>query len=353
MKIPAYLTFLLLTLLIFIIGCGDNNSTNSPPEVENPVVETPVEEDPMEKPRQKIQGILTNYYHDLENEQIDEKVYFAPTVRQFFGSTDIPRERVGESLKNSFKTIEGRKVDIDMSSLNIRVENGGYVAEFKGNTSFTRSNSGEQVDQPFANRIYFNDDFQITRYQAIEEASAANQNSRSLAARSAISEVSSMAQTVLNEFKTGKFNTVANYIHPQQGFYLIGAPGAYRVPYHMNNFKEIFKHGPWFREGLPIENQQPQAAPLPEFDCGDLFSKEGCFIEEISGYDNISSLMEALIKAEFDIFNDQTIAQAKGIEKMVQVAVVETGASLALYFGESGGKWYLLVVDIATYDCSA
>ena len=162
-----------------------------------------------------------------------------------------------------------------------------------------------------------------------------------------------MAQTVLNEFKTGKFETTPQYIHPEKGFYLIGAPGAYRVPYHMQKFDEIFTHGPWFREGLPIENQQPVSASLPKFDCGDLFSKEGCFIEEISNYDNISTLMDALIKAEFDIFNAQTIAQAKSIEKMVEVAVVETGASLALYFGLNGGKWYLMVVDVATYDCSA
>ena len=354
MKIPAYLKFLFFVLLISFWGCGDEKSTNPPPDSDPDTrVEVPPQEDPLEKTRQKIQGILTNYYHDLEREQLDESLYFAPTVRQFFSSTDVPREQVGKSLENGFKNIEDRKVNLDMTSLAVKEENGGFVAEFKGETSFTRTNTREKVSQPFANRIHFNDAFQIIRYQAMEEPAADNQNTRALTARSAVAEVSSMAQTVLNEFKTGKFETTPQYIHAGKGFYLIGAPGAYRVPYHMKNFEEIFTHGPWFREGLPIENQQPVAASLPKFDCGDLFSKEGCFIEEISNYDNISTLMEALIKAEFDIFNAQTIAQAKSIEKMVEVAVVETGASLALYFGQNGGKWYLLVVDIATYDCSA
>ena len=100
MKIPAYLKFLFFVLPILFWGCGEEKSTNPPPENgENVNVELPPEEDPLEKTRQKIQGILTNYYHDLEREQLDESLYFAPTVRQFFSSTDVPREQVGKSLQ--------------------------------------------------------------------------------------------------------------------------------------------------------------------------------------------------------------------------------------------------------------
>ena len=42
-----------------------------------------------------------------------------------------------------------------MSTLEVKEENGGYVAEFNGETSFTRTNTGEKVSQPFANRIHF------------------------------------------------------------------------------------------------------------------------------------------------------------------------------------------------------
>ncbi|MEM6807356.1 MAG: hypothetical protein AAF696_38495, partial [Bacteroidota bacterium] len=187
----------------------------------------------------------------------------------------------------------------------------------------------------------------------------AKQKSRSLeaanaSAPSSVDGAAGIAKTVLEEFKSGNFAKCKALIHPKYGFYMVGQPGAYSVPYHLNSFDEIFKKAPWLKKGTEMYTNL-QAEPIPEFTCeGDnYFAKEGCFITEVSGYRNLSELMKALRQAEFDEFGPDVIKRASQIEKLIKVEVVETKSGIAYYYGQEAGKWYLFVIDTAQYGCSA
>ena len=190
----------------------------------------------------------------------------------------------------------------------------------------------------------------------MQAASDQRQQTRSLGSRnSPLATATDIANILLPEFKSGKYTITPNYIHPRMGFYMLTKPGAYSVPYRLDKIEDMFKHAPWLKKGMEIQQVKAKQEALPVFTCegDDMFDKTGCFIEEIQDYDAVSSLMKALIDAEFNIFNDQSIQEAQQIEQIVKVALIETGSSLALYFGESEGKWYLLIVDMASFDCSA
>lgn len=345
-------------LLIFSLSsCGDEKTSNNPPSEQagktSPQAET---KDDETIAKEKIEDILSSYYTDLAAEKLDEDKYFAPELDQFFSSKSIAREKVGKSIRNSFDAIEDRHITFDPRTLRVEKTSKGYVTEFKGESIHTRSEDGQTVNSSFNNQVSFNEDFKIIAYGDKKDNSA--QTTRALPPKAesltAIQQSQSMAKEVLKEFKTGAFNKTQSYIHPKYGFYLIGQPGAYSVPYHLRSFDEVFKKAPWLEKGTDMY-QDLKSESIPTFTCeGDnYFDKNGCFIEESGNYTSLTNLMKALRQAEFDDFGPEVVSKASNIERLVKIEVVETKSGTAFYYGEEAGKWYLLVIDMASYNCSA
>ena len=110
---------------------------------------------------------------------------------------------------------------------------------------------------------------------------------------------------------------------------------------------------PHMKERLLNLRCTPQEEALPSFDC-DRFSKQGCFLAKPEKpYDRLSLLMIALNEIELGNFSESDIRDARKHEQAVSIQLLDTTVPVAFYFAEIEGKWYLLVVDIASYDCSA
>lgn len=353
-----HLALLILPLCFAIVSCGDEQKTgqtSSPAEQSSSVSEDI--KSPEDQAKEKIIDVLSNYYTDLASENIQEDKYFAPQLDEFFASKAISREKVAQSLRSSFDQVEDRHITFDPKTLRVEKTPQGYVGEFSGKSIHKRSSDGQTINSNFSNRVSFNQNFQITGYTGLDANKG--QKTRGLAPAketrtSAVESTSSMAKIVLQEFQTGNFKRCGGYIHPKYGFYLIGQPGAYSVPYHLTSFQEVFKKAPWLEQGTDMHVDLKNEA-LPSFTCeGDnSFSKQGCFIQQRSQYKRLSELMRALRQAEFEEFGPKVVAKASNIEKLIKIEVVETKSGIAYYYGEDAGKWYLMIIDMASYSCSA
>lgn len=299
-------------------------------------------------PKEKITGILLAYYNDLSNEELDETRYFAPTLKKFFNSEDISREKAANSVRAGFKTVENRSIFLNNQSLQVIAAGEGFIAEFSGVSSYTPAGKTEKVEQLFSNRVSFNKDFLITAYEAIESPTA-NTLNREVQPGNQMEA----AKAILTAIRTGDPEKAKAYIHPQKGFYLLTQPGAVSVPYFCTNLSDIYQYAPWMEKGKAELDAQPVEAPLPDFDCGDMFSKEGCFMANVSGYKDISSLMGSLRELQLGNYDDRQIAKAAELESFVSAQIIDTDANLGFLLGLIDGKWYLLVMDMATYECSA
>ncbi|MEZ4775662.1 MAG: hypothetical protein R3D00_20950 [Bacteroidia bacterium] len=342
-KIPAI--FILLPVFAFF-SCK-KNTQQSGDKIPDPPVATETPPSAI-SPKEKITGILLAYYNDLSNEELDETKYFAPTLNKFFNSEDISREKVANSVRAGFKTMDNRSIYLNNKSLQIIPSGDGYIAEFSGVSAYTPAGKTEKVEQLFSNRVSFNKDFLITGYEAIENPSANTLNREGQSA----SQMDA-AKAILGAIRSGNPEKATAYIHPQKGFYLLTQPGAVSVPYFCNNLSDIYQYAPWMKKGKPELDAQPVEAKLPDFDCGDLFSKQGCFMANVSGYKDISSLMRSLRELQLGNYDDAQIAKATDIESFVSVQIIDTDANLGFLLGLIDGKWYLLIMDMATYECSA
>ncbi|MEZ4830125.1 MAG: hypothetical protein R3C61_28150 [Bacteroidia bacterium] len=341
-KIPA-ISFFFLFFVLF--GCkekpteNEKNSTGTPVTTDNsPSAATP---------KEKISGILIAYYSDLSAKTLDESRYFAPTLKKFFKAENISREDAAKSIRNGFKSVENRSINLNGQSLQVIPAGEGFIAEFSGTSSYTPSGKTERVDQPFSNRVTFDKDFLITSYEAIDNTAALNREAGDSNTQMAA------ARAILEAVKTGKPEKALPYIHPDMGFWLLTQPGAVSVPYACGSLNDVYNYAPWLKKGIENLDLQPAQEKLPDFDCGDLFSKQGCFMDKTSGYQGISGLMGSLRELQLGNYTDEQISDAASLEKYVSVAIVDTDANIGFMLGQIDGKWYLLIMDMASYDCSA
>jgi len=348
-------TSLFLVLGLWLCwGCGDAPSPSTPEmPSESPDLEesTPETQSPSASLSQQAIIHLEDYYAALEAEQIDVSNHFAPTVTQFFGSRDIPREQIAESLKQGFESLDDRKLVIDPNSVELTETAQGYEVVFQGTSRATRVSDGSVTEGPFANRVAFNRDWKITAYTAAEQKS----RQLPMATRGLPSnDVLAVAQRTLEGFKSGDLASLADLTNPDLGVYFIVHPGAMSYVYQHQSIEGITEQAPWLGEGTSALSITPVVETLPEFDCTSLFSKEGCFLDQESGpYDQVSSLMNSLNRIENGLYESPEVAAARRAERYVQAVMVDTPSGMAFGFGQVEGSWYLLVIDIASYDCSA
>ena len=346
-----HLSFYVLLLGALLSSCG-GDSPSSPPQQQTPPsqVQTPVSPpSPEVKPEEKITNLLLTYYNDLSAEQLDESQYFAPTLDQFFSSKNISRSNVGSSIRKGFESLESRSITLDRNSIKITPQGDGYIAEFKGTSTVKRVGASEITQEAFHNRVGFSKDFLIVSYGAAD----APKGTREVAPDAAGPSITAVVNAILPEFRTGRFARTHQYIHPQKGYYLITHPGAVSIPFQFQKIDEMFGQAPWFKNGMTQLNPSPKEEALPDFDCGDMFSKEGSFLHECPPYDGVSDLMKTLAEYELGSFEQDQIDTALDLEQYVTHALIDTKEALAFYFGQIEGQWYLLIVDIASYDCSA
>ncbi len=348
----TWFVFLLLFTMILGWGCADDSSQSEQPPASGPAL--PGEEDAQPEPSaadQPLEGQalyhMESYYRALEAEQVDVQRFFAPEVEVFFGSTDVPRERIAQSLQGTFDRIEDRQITIDPSSVVAEATSEGYRVRFSGKSQHTQSESGELVNSQFQNEVHFDSDWKIVRYQDASSRTAPVSSDRG-------DNLMQTARLCLQAFKGGRVQLLSSLMHPEYGTFLLTKPGALPAIYHIFETAELTKYTPWLADGISQLPLSPQKESLPGFTCSDLFSKEGCFLAELSEpYQAVSDMMSAMNRVEVGRYETDQVDRSTQLEQYVSAQMIDTSWGAALYFGEIEGKWYLLVIDIATYDCSA
>jgi len=200
--------------------------------------------------------------------------------------------------------------------------------------------------------VVFNRDWLITVYRAAES------KSRGLAARDEAQPsdqaLMQIALSTLDAFRKGDLSNAERLIHPDLGYYFIYSPGAMNVPQHFQTLAEMTADAPWMGEGNQDLAAKPDMAALPSFSCDDDFSKPGCFLQRLEEpFNLVSELQEQLLRVDLIGPDQVDETQVRQIEAKVSAGMIDTDAYIAFYFGQIDDQWYLLIVDTATYDCSA
>ncbi len=143
------------------------------------------------------------------------------------------------------------------------------------------------------------------------------------------------------------------FVDPSVGLWVIHRPGVADVPAKFNDLAEVSDALAYVVSGADGFSCEVVEESAPTYDCETEFSKDGCFATPVDSYDGISSLMALLNSYQFADFSDDEIATATRFELNVDTQVVSTANGMTLYFGVVDGAWRLLVIDVASFDCSA
>lgn len=340
-----------LFVLVLVLGfsaCKESAEPSTPPASE----ETSEASQPATPAYEaEIAAKLKAYYTSLEYEKMEEEKFFAPEVTSFFGKA-LPREKVGESLRGTFETVENRTLRIDPTTLVVQKTPGdGYIAEFSGQVSFKKTADGSEVHDMFHNRVTFNADQLITAYESLPDPAATQTESLRSAQASG---PEGFATKVLGLMQAGKLSELYSLCPTSMPPLLMVRSGAYSFPSAFTSGTNLADQASWLAEGMAGLSTRITKGDLPTFDCDDLFSKEGTFLGEVSGsYTDVSTLMRDIEAADLDKYDDARFAETQSVEQYVTHRVIDTESGMSFCIGEVNGEWKLLVLDFASYDCSA
>ncbi len=337
--------------MLWCIGCSNQASQEAkdvPPAVV-PVPEAVSPSPAAENPdHQALRQTLRAYYDDLEAESIDPAQYFAPTVDQFFQASQISNQRVGESLERSFKQVDGRSITLDDESFSFVTLKDGIEVTFSGSSASRPTQGGKKNEVPFQNRVTVNNQGLIVRFESVA------QNEAHKRTQALDPNLRTAVDKVLKALRSGTYQEASYYIHPELGYYYIVKPGAISIPKQGQSLDMLAEAGPYRLPPQPLLCGHYTLGTLPTFDCRTLFSKQGCYLERLSQpYKAISQLMQTTNSADPETYKANRLSQARLLEEFITVALVDSEAELALYFGMVAEKWYLFVLDRATFDCDA
>ena len=145
-----------------------------------------------------------------------------------------------------------------------------------------------------------------------------------------------------------EYTEINKYIHPENGIYVLGNPGAFTIATKNTSFEEIIESDEW------IASQKIDCAikyeALPEVECDKLngWSKQGCFSDDVKNFNKISAAANYSVMAKEYRISGQDIKEVKNIESTVSLGVILTADGMSFYFSLIDGKWYITVLDLVT-----
>lgn len=151
--------------------------------------------------------------------------------------------------------------------------------------------------------------------------------------------------------QSGNSTSLEEFIHPDYGIFIVDKPSSFAIINRFTSFEEIINNFPYFANHLQgLSCQTPMASELPKFDCKN-FDKQGCFYLKLKDSNTISAKIK---KIEFSINETCTKEEkqfAKELDSKIEHIVVMTESFIQLAFAQIDGKWYLVMMDTANYDC--
>lgn len=292
----------------------------------------------------KLLDVLNHYYADISAEKIDENQYFAPRVTEFYAMKDQPATKIGESLRQGFQATDNKKVNIDPASVEVHQIAEGYEVIFAGTSEHTDAKKKNQVKGEFHNRVVFNRDMKMTSYNKYED------NTRGAEAMTE----QNFAQNAL--LALGNQSALNELIDDNMGAICITRKGVFD---HIDVYKDAKvmagkdKNVMDMLKGLKCSDMQVRE--IPKFDCDKGFREKGCFLAPISEFHEVTEKARALNETKEPIVSStaRQVSEYANIEALVTHQIVITDKYLRLGIGKIEGKWCILVIDTAKYDCSA
>lgn len=337
------LSIWLLAIAVGLAACKEEKDEPQQPN-DTPVqtTDTPQQADEMAGVTQKIVGILNSYYADLSAENLDANKYFAPTVKEFYKMQEVSNEKVAESLQQGFRTMDDRKITLDPSTVVVVKTAEGYECIVGGTAQHTDAKSKKQSSGDFYNKIVFDSQFKIIRYNQTEDT-------RSTATMSA-----DMAKNTVLSLKN--VSALNDLMDDEVGTVFVTREGAFdRLAWH-KDAKEMSAQNKILMGQLKKVNcGDITFGRLPTFDCDKEFSEKGCFFAPVKGYNEVSETARALNELKDPALkqNARQTDAYRQVEQYVTHELICTESGLLLGLGKVNGKWCVLVVDFAKFDCSA
>lgn len=343
-------SFLLITLAT-MWSCGNkdktqttNNETTT--QIETNTTPTTVDSAAIMKPQ--IEQILNSYYSDLAAENIDENKYFAPVVTAFFNSQNIPIAKVGESLRQGFKTMDNRKFNLDAANTVITKTATGYEAEISGNSEHTDAKTKKQTKGDFHNKIVFDKSLKITAYTVLPKV---EEGARGLGETEETE--TAFAEKVMNALSAA--NAIEQFIDTEKGVLYMYRQGVFDHIVIAKNYTSLKSANNQVDASLKRINCKSLEMKSVAFDCDKGFKEKGCFLSPVQGYHDVSERAAALngIKGGVKKYSAQEISAEKEMETMVTHQLIITEKYLLLGLGKVNGKWRVITIDTSKFDCSA
>ena len=132
-------------------------------------------------------------------------------------------------------------------------------------------------------------------------------------------------------------SNINQFIHPEKGLWLIQSAGAMPSMMHTTQVDKNF----------PIDFSKCIEDILPKVDCNSktLWTKEGCFIEQVNTFVDEKLWSYCNLSKEDDV-------KVTELAKTVSYTVINTSFYARYYFAQIEGKWYLVFADLRV-PCSA
>ncbi len=340
-------SFLLITLAT-LWSCGDKNNTQTrenEPATNTETPTTPAQVDSVAIMKPQIEQILTNYYADLGAENIDENKYFAPIVSPFFASQNVPAAKIGESLRQGFKTMDHRKVTIDPAHTLVSKTMTGYEVEFMGTSEYTEVKTKKQVKSEFHNKVVFDNHLKINGFAKAESGE------RGLNVEEETEMV--FAEKVLASLNSA--NAIEQFMDSEKGTLYMYREGIFDHIVSGNTLASLKKSHNSIDKELKHLGCKTLEMKAITFDCDKEFSAKGCFLSPVNDYHDFSKKAEAINKVKGGLRNytSQEMTAQQAMETLVTHTLIVTDKYLLLGLGKVNGKWRVITIDTSKFDCSA
>ncbi len=330
---------------LWAVSCGPSDSGSSALSSDNPPPASP--SDPLQSVRVEIADKMSHYYEDLSEGQIQASDYYAPNVERFFNSRNLPVENIEKSLQNSIAQNPNRDLLLDPSSVEVEQVGSDYLVTLSGTARILDENGLVTQEDRFQNQIRLNEALQIIAYESLPS----DQQARKIAPDNRSAAL--LASRLLPALQEGAWGAVSDCIYPEYGFYLITKPGVMPYPKLLQQLTQLPTEVPAMKNGWTNLSRQAVEGALPDFDCENQFSKTGAFFTLLEEpYRGVSELMEMENENKRQ-YDEENLTQTREMENHISYELVDSQSGATFYFGEIKGKWYLLVLDLSLYDCSA
>lgn len=150
-----------------------------------------------------------------------------------------------------------------------------------------------------------------------------------------------------------KLSGLAPLVHPTTGVYIIHRPGAIDAIAGGKTIAEAASQVAGLLPKLSGIEGALIKEELPAFDCATEFSKQGYFYQEVSGLKDLSKKYDELVKAGVAEPDQAFLDRLIEADSRTSLLFVSTKESLGLRFAQIEGKWYLIAIDLAQFDCGA